>query len=102
MVEHRLALAFYLFVLAGLSDAVDGWLARRYGGNSIGAGTSFASPMTAAEGAVIQGQSGTVVGQALETCIETTATEVTGKRPDPDYNFGIIDVLAAVNSKGCQ
>jgi cardiolipin synthase len=24
-------------VLAGLSDAVDGWLARRYGGNSIGA-----------------------------------------------------------------
>ena len=68
----------------------------------IGAGTSFASPMTAAEGAVIQGQSGTVVGQALETCIETSATEVTGKRPDPDYNFGIIDVLAAVNSKGCQ
>ncbi|MGD0430920.1 MAG: CDP-alcohol phosphatidyltransferase family protein [Acetobacteraceae bacterium] len=37
VVEHRLALAFYLFVLAGLSDAVDGWLARRYGGNSIGA-----------------------------------------------------------------
>jgi cardiolipin synthase (CMP-forming) len=37
VVEHRLALAFYLFVLAGLSDAVDGWLARRYGGNSVGA-----------------------------------------------------------------
>jgi cardiolipin synthase (CMP-forming) len=37
ILEHRLALAFYLFVLAGLSDAVDGWLARRYGGNSIGA-----------------------------------------------------------------
>ena len=37
IVEHRLALAFYLFVVAGLSDAVDGWLARRYGGNSIGA-----------------------------------------------------------------
>jgi cardiolipin synthase len=37
VVEHRLNLAFYLFVLAGLSDAVDGWLARRYGGNSIGA-----------------------------------------------------------------
>ena len=37
VLEHRLNLAFYLFVLAGLSDAVDGWLARRYGGNSIGA-----------------------------------------------------------------
>ncbi len=37
VVEHRLNLAFYLFVLAGLSDAVDGWLARRFGGNSIGA-----------------------------------------------------------------
>ena len=24
-------------MVAGLSDAVDGWLARRYGGNSIGA-----------------------------------------------------------------
>jgi cardiolipin synthase len=37
VVEHRLAAAFFLFVVAGLSDAVDGWLARRYGGNSIGA-----------------------------------------------------------------
>jgi cardiolipin synthase len=37
VVEHRLDLAFYLFVVAGLSDAVDGWLARRYGGNSVGA-----------------------------------------------------------------
>jgi cardiolipin synthase (CMP-forming) len=37
IVEHRLDLAFYLFLAAGLSDAVDGWLARRYGGNSIGA-----------------------------------------------------------------
>ncbi len=37
VLERRLDLAFFLFVLAGLSDAVDGWLARRYGGNSIGA-----------------------------------------------------------------
>ena len=37
VLAHRLDLAFLLFVVAGLSDAVDGWLARRYGGNSIGA-----------------------------------------------------------------
>ena len=37
VLEQRLELAFFLFLLAGLSDAVDGWLARRYGGNSIGA-----------------------------------------------------------------
>lgn len=37
VVQHRLDLAFFLFVLAGLSDAVDGWLARRYGGNAVGA-----------------------------------------------------------------
>lgn len=37
VLEHRFDRAFILFVGAGLSDAVDGWLARRYGGNSIGA-----------------------------------------------------------------
>jgi cardiolipin synthase len=37
VLEHRLDQAFVLFVVAGLSDAVDGWLARRYGGNSVGA-----------------------------------------------------------------
>lgn len=38
VMEHRFALAFYLFLAAGLSDAVDGWLARRNGGgNSVGA-----------------------------------------------------------------
>ncbi len=37
VLEHRLDQAFFLFVAAGLSDAVDGWLARRYGGNAIGA-----------------------------------------------------------------
>ena len=69
---------------------------------AIGAGTSFASPMTAGEAAVVKGQATTVVGQALETCIATTSSEVTGKRPDPDYNFGRIDVLNAINSKSCQ
>jgi cardiolipin synthase len=34
---RRIDDAFLLFVAAGLSDALDGWLARRYGGNAIGA-----------------------------------------------------------------
>ena len=38
VMEHQFAQAFFLFVAAGLSDAVDGWLARRNGGgNSVGA-----------------------------------------------------------------
>jgi cardiolipin synthase (CMP-forming) len=37
VLDHRIADAFLLFVVAGVSDALDGWLARRYGGNAIGA-----------------------------------------------------------------
>jgi cardiolipin synthase len=38
VLEHRLTMAFFLFLAAGLSDALDGWLARRNGGgNSVGA-----------------------------------------------------------------
>jgi len=37
VLRHDLALAFALFVIAGLSDAVDGWLARRQGGTALGA-----------------------------------------------------------------
>ena len=37
VLEHRLDVTFFLFVGAGISDAVDGWLARRYGGNALGA-----------------------------------------------------------------
>lgn len=37
VLAHRTDDAFLLFVAAGLSDALDGWLARRYGGNAIGA-----------------------------------------------------------------
>ncbi|MGE0222786.1 MAG: CDP-alcohol phosphatidyltransferase family protein [Acetobacteraceae bacterium] len=37
ILEHRLDRAFFLFAAAGISDAVDGWLARRYGGNALGA-----------------------------------------------------------------
>lgn len=38
LVLHRhFAAAFALFVLAGISDAVDGWLARRRGSTALGA-----------------------------------------------------------------
>jgi len=38
VLRGSLAGAFYLFVAAGLSDAVDGWLARRFGGvSTVGA-----------------------------------------------------------------
>jgi cardiolipin synthase (CMP-forming) len=37
ILDHRMGLAFWLFVTAGLSDALDGWLARRFGGNAVGA-----------------------------------------------------------------
>lgn len=37
VVSHQMAWAFWLFVAAGASDALDGWLARRYGGNAVGA-----------------------------------------------------------------
>jgi cardiolipin synthase (CMP-forming) len=38
VMEHRFSAAFFLFLAAGLSDAVDGWLARRSGGgNAVGA-----------------------------------------------------------------
>ena len=36
ILQHRVAEVFYLFVAAGLSDAVDGWLARRRGTTALG------------------------------------------------------------------
>lgn len=37
VIDHHSAYAFFLFVAAGISDAIDGWLARRNGGNMVGA-----------------------------------------------------------------
>jgi cardiolipin synthase len=37
VLRHHLALTFWMFVAAGVSDAVDGWLARRSGGTLLGA-----------------------------------------------------------------
>jgi cardiolipin synthase (CMP-forming) len=37
VIAQHPAYAFFLFVAAGVSDAVDGWLARRWGGNMVGA-----------------------------------------------------------------
>jgi len=37
VMQHAWTPAFALFALAGISDAVDGWLARRQGGTALGA-----------------------------------------------------------------
>jgi cardiolipin synthase len=37
VLQHRIAESFFLFLGAGLSDAVDGWLARRGKGSALGA-----------------------------------------------------------------
>lgn len=37
VLDRRMAPAFGVFSLAGLSDALDGWLARRHGGSALGA-----------------------------------------------------------------
>jgi subtilisin family serine protease len=70
---------------------------------AIGAGTSFASPMAAGEAAVVQAQQGGAIsGSALELCILVSATEVTGKRPDPNYNYGRINVYSAIKNSNCK
>jgi lantibiotic leader peptide-processing serine protease len=69
----------------------------------IGAGTSFASPMAAGEAAVVKAQrAGALTGGSLEMCVLVSATDVTGKRPDPKYNYGRIDVLSALTNSSCK
>lgn len=69
----------------------------------IGAGTSFASPMAAGEAAVVKAQQGGAIsGGSLEMCVLVSATEVTGKRPDPNYNYGRINVYGALKNSKCK
>jgi subtilisin family serine protease len=69
----------------------------------IGAGTSFASPHAAGEAAVVKAQrNGAISGGSLETCVLTSSFNVTGHRPDPNYNFGRISVLNALNNSKCK
>ena len=37
VLQHRMEETFYLFLAAGISDGVDGWLARRGAGSALGA-----------------------------------------------------------------
>lgn len=37
IIDDHPAYAFFLFVAAGASDAIDGWMARRWGGSMVGA-----------------------------------------------------------------
>jgi lantibiotic leader peptide-processing serine protease len=66
-------------------------------------GTSFASPLVAGEAAVIKAHAGSALTpSAIEKCILNNADEVTGKRPDPNYNFGRVNVLKAATASGCS
>lgn len=69
-----------------------------------GAGTSFSSPLVAAEAAVIKAQAHTKPApSALESCILSSADAPKGKsKPDINYNFGRIDVLNGVLHSKCK
>jgi lantibiotic leader peptide-processing serine protease len=69
-----------------------------------GAGTSFSSPLVAAEAAVIKAQAHTKPAPtALEACILSSADAPKGKsKPDINYNFGRIDVLNGVLHSKCK
>lgn len=70
----------------------------------IGAGTSFSSPLVAAEAAVIIAQAHSrPTPAALEDCILQSADVVKGtSRPDINYNFGRINVFAGATRSSCK
>lgn len=66
----------------------------------IGAGTSFAAPHVSGEGAVIESELRRQQrGEVLAACILNTADPVTGRRIDPLYDHGRINVLRGA---GCR
>ncbi|HKV52691.1 MAG TPA: S8 family serine peptidase [Gemmatimonadaceae bacterium] len=69
-----------------------------------GAGTSFSAPLVAAEAAVIKAHAATKpTPSVLETCVLNSADVVAGtSRPDINYNFGRIDVLAGALHSNCK
>ena len=68
------------------------------------AGTSFSSPLVAAEAAVIKAQAHTKPQPSqLEKCVLSSADAPKGKsKPDINYNFGRIDVLNGVLHSTCK
>ncbi|HEX6808561.1 MAG TPA: S8 family serine peptidase [Gemmatimonadaceae bacterium] len=68
------------------------------------AGTSFSSPLVAAEAAVIKAQAHVKpTPSQLEACILSSADAPKGKsKPDINYNFGRIDVLNGVLHSKCK
>jgi subtilisin family serine protease len=90
-------------ILGACSAASD----PRCGSDSVyvgDAGTSFSSPLVAAEAAVIKAQAHTKpTPSALESCILSSADAPKGKsKPDINYNFGRIDVLNGVLHSKCK
>ena len=69
-----------------------------------GAGTSFSAPLVAAEAAVIKAHAAAKpTPTALESCVLKSADVVAGtSRPDINYNFGRIDVLAGALHSSCK
>ncbi len=69
----------------------------------IGAGTSFSAPLVTGEIAVIKANAAAPLSPAtLKKCVLNNADNVTGKRPDPAYNFGRVNVLASATASGCK
>jgi subtilisin family serine protease len=65
------------------------------------AGTSMAAPHVSGEGAVIESElPGDQRGQRLTSCILRNADQVTGRRNDPVYGKGRINVLRGVACQG--
>jgi subtilisin family serine protease len=68
---------------------------------NAGLGTSFATPMVAAEAAILLGQSGSLGPATLEACILNSATSQGSGKGDINFNFGLISIPSALKTSGC-